>query len=55
LREIKKNLKQKPILINYIVKLMNEKPELLKINQNILNDEGIKKSLRIDKEHILKD
>tara|TARA_B100001540_G_scaffold281519_1_gene271654 strand:- start:1274 stop:2038 length:765 start_codon:yes stop_codon:yes gene_type:complete len=55
LREIKKNLKQKPILINDIVKLMNEKPELLKINQNILNDEGIKKSLRIDEEHILKD
>tara|TARA_B100001540_G_scaffold270437_1_gene253647 strand:- start:1222 stop:1986 length:765 start_codon:yes stop_codon:yes gene_type:complete len=55
LREIKKKLKQNPILINDIVKLMNKKPELLRINQNISNNEGILKSLKTDQDYVLKD
>jgi len=55
LREIKKYLKQEPILIKDIIELIKKKPKLLRINQNISNNEGILKSLETDKDYVLKD
>ena len=39
---------KRPILLQDIIKLFENKPELMRINENIQHDEGMKKSLELD-------
>ena len=41
-------IKKQPILIEDILDLMEKEPELKKINENVVHDEGTKKSLKED-------
>ena len=40
--------KKRPILLQDIIKLFENKPELMRINEHIQHDEGMKKSLELD-------
>ena len=40
--------KKRPILLQDIIKLFENKPELMRINEEIQHDEGMKKSLELD-------
>tara|TARA_B100002049_G_C15989700_1_gene336754 strand:+ start:379 stop:645 length:267 start_codon:yes stop_codon:yes gene_type:complete len=39
---------KRPILLQDIIKLFENKPELMRINEEIQHDEGMKKSLELD-------
>ena len=39
---------KRPILLQDIIKLFENKPELMRINEDIQHDEGMKKSLELD-------
>ena len=49
-REIVKNIKTRPILMKDILALFKNKPDLIKINESNMRDEGYLKSLKEDKE-----
>ena len=50
-KEIIKNISRRPILIQDIIKLYKQKPEIFKINENIKHD-GYKSSLKKDKQYV---
>ena len=50
IREIISKINKKPILMNDILNLFSAEPQLIKINENISQDEGIIKSLKKDEE-----
>ena len=50
IREIISKIKKKPILMNDILNLFSAEPQLIKINENISQDEGNIKSLKKDEE-----
>ena len=50
-KEIIKNISTRPILIQNIIKLYKQKPEIFKINKNIKHD-GYKSSLKKDKQYV---
>ncbi len=49
IKKIINKFDKKPILIQDIIKLFQNQPELMKINENIKHDEGMQKSLKNDK------
>ena len=49
LREIIKRIEKRPILMSDVMSVLNEEPQLKKINQNIDPNEGINKSKQEDK------
>ena len=49
-REIVKNIKTRPILMKDILALFKNKPDLIKINESNMRDEGYLKSLKEDEE-----
>jgi spore coat polysaccharide biosynthesis protein SpsF len=49
IKKIIKKIGGKPILIQDIINLIQHQPKLMKINENIKHDEGMKKSLKKDK------
>jgi len=50
IREIISKINKNPILMNDILNLFSIEPKLIKINENISQDEGIRKSLKKDEE-----
>ena len=50
IREIITKINKNPILMNDILNLFSTEPQLIKINENISQDEGIIKSLKKDEE-----
>ena len=50
IREITAKINKNPILMNDILNLFSAEPRLIKINENISQDEGIMKSLKKDEE-----
>ena len=49
IKKIINKFERKPILIQDIIKLFQNQPELMKINENVKHDEGMQKSLKNDK------
>ena len=52
LKKIISNIETRPILMNYVLKVLNQKPELIDINSGIDPDQGIKKSKEEDKKFL---
>ena len=53
-RLIVSKIKKRPILMNHIVDLLIDEPELIKINKNVNRNEGELKSLKEDQEFLKK-
>jgi spore coat polysaccharide biosynthesis protein SpsF len=51
-KEIFKKIPKNPILMNNILKLFSQEPDLIKINSHIIPNEGMIKSLNEDKEFL---
>tara|TARA_B110000014_G_C20123532_1_gene596753 strand:- start:385 stop:1155 length:771 start_codon:yes stop_codon:yes gene_type:complete len=54
IKKITSKIHKNPILIKDVIKIVTDYPELLEINKNVENDEGMKKSLKIDSEYLNK-
>ena len=52
IRNIVKEIKNRPILMNDIINLFNKKPNIFKINKKYLSNEGLIRSLEKDKEFL---
>jgi len=52
IRNIVKEIKNRPILMNDIINLFNKKPNIFKINKKYLSNEGLTRSLEKDKEFL---
>ena len=52
LKKIISDIETRPILMNYVLKVLNQKPELIDINSGIDPDQGIKKSKEEDKKFL---
>ena len=52
LKKIISNIETRPILMNYVLKVLNQKPELIDINSGIDPDQDIKKSKEEDKKFL---
>ena len=50
IQKIVKKISKRPILIKDVLDLLSKHPELIKINENIPQNEGMLRSLKIDKE-----
>lgn len=50
-KSIISKIKQRPILMKNIINLFSKEPELFNINKNQIVDEGLKKSLKEDKDY----
>ena len=54
IREIYSRIKDRPILIKHVKKLYEEKPELFRVNEDYIKDEGYLKSLEEDEKFLTK-
>ena len=54
IKKITSKIHKNPILIKDVIKIITDYPELLEINKNVENDEGMKKSLKMDSEYLNK-
>ena len=54
IKKITSKIHKNPILIKDVIKIITDYPELLEINKNVENDEGMRKSLKMDSEYLNK-
>jgi len=52
IRNIVKEIKNRPILMNDIISLFNKKPNIFEINKKYLANEGLTRSLEEDKKFL---
>ena len=50
IKKIIEKISKRPILMNDVLDVFSKQPELIKINENIPQNEGMLKSLKRDKE-----